>query len=117
MLLHISTLSGSLPPIDVPVDATTQDLKRRIQIVCPETANRKMRLMKSENVNKGAAVKFVELKMDKLLSSYGVKDGSQLSVVFGGYHVIDRVRYAIVSCLNDSYVHFCIFSRLTLTSS
>ena len=98
MLLHISTLSGSLPPVEVPADATTKELKRRIQSFCPETANRKMQLMKSENVKKGATVKYIELKMDKLLSSYGIKDGSQLSVVFGEYHVIDRVCQCTESC-------------------
>jgi hypothetical protein len=37
---NINTLSGCLPPIEVSPDATTRDLKRRIQEVCPETANK-----------------------------------------------------------------------------
>jgi hypothetical protein len=90
MLLHIKTLSGGLPTIDVPADATTNDLKRRIYDICPETVSKRLRVMKSKGAR--AQNKFIELKrMHQPIASYGVKDGSELSMVFEDFHVLNVV--------------------------
>ena len=101
MLLNINTLSGCLPPIEVPSDATTRELKRRIQEVCPGTASKRLRVMQRHEPSD----QFTELEqIDQSLSSCGVSDGSELSLVIDEYRAADRVRTFVN--LNDCTMLF-----------
>jgi hypothetical protein len=87
MRLQIKTLAGPLVPIEVADRATVNDLKRRIHDACPEAACKKIRLMKPQRGGK-----FSELvKSEKLLSSIGMKDGAELSLVFDEFQEFKRV--------------------------
>jgi hypothetical protein len=109
MLLNISTLSGCLPPIEVSHDATTGDLKRRIQEVCPETASKRLRVMQRHEPSD----EFAELdQIDQRLSSRGVSDGSELSLVIEELRAVDRVRsFATIHHLQRNCLSLCFVVR------
>jgi hypothetical protein len=75
-------------------------------------AGKRLRVTKSERIKLGDDDdEFIELTLDTALSVYGVKDGSQLYVLFDEYRVIDRVCQTSV-LIDVAFVELVLFDDL-----
>jgi hypothetical protein len=89
MLLHLKSLAGTLPSVELPADATIRDLKRLIHHACPGTVGKRLRLLwqpRAARSKKGSKGLHAVLPTVRKLYSSLLKNFAALEM-----YILDRV--------------------------
>jgi hypothetical protein len=88
MLLVLKSLAGELPPLEVSADTTIKDLKQRICDVCPEFAEKRLRIVRQG----GERNSINEVTREDLsLATHDINSDTQLAILVEEFRVFDQV--------------------------